>query len=69
MRFKKELKDLKKGDKFICWYGGVSKCKVLNNCPEERKIYFRVYTFLWFGIDVVRGYSEYTFADFNLFNN
>ncbi len=68
MRFKKELKDLKKGDKIVVEYRKeIVKAKVLANNPDERSIYFRIGGF--FRHNIIKTYNSYCFENFNLLNN
>jgi len=65
----KKLEDLKPGDKITIEYADVfMKAKVVKNLPKARKIALRI-CFIWpFGMEIIRGYGDYNFADFNELN-
>lgn len=63
----KELKDLVKGDKFIISYGfGYYKTTVINNSPEEQKLFLKINVGTWLFPIFIKNVFEYN--DWNLRN-
>lgn len=69
----KKIEDLKPGDIINIEFGtgGIHKAKVLNNYPEEKKIYLKV-NMGWFWIfyyKMIREYDSYNFNNYNILND
>lgn len=70
----KKLEELKKGDRINIEFGGVTaKAKVLNNDPENKRIYLAVkltpMDWLIGYNNIVVDYDSHNFYNFNLINN